>query len=106
VFQFAPHAEVISAGTDAVDLPRALAALRRHGVRVLVCEGGPLLNAELLEHGLVDELCVTYAPFLGGDPLGMFTRGVAPLQGAQITHATSVDGSVFVRALIDRNGGR
>jgi riboflavin-specific deaminase-like protein len=106
VFDVAPHADVISAGSDAVDLTRALGALRRHGARVVVCEGGPLLNAELLQQGLVDELCVTYAPFLGGDPLGLFTRGVAPLQGAQITHALHVDGSVFVRALIDRSGGR
>ena len=101
VLDLAPHAEMISAGTDSVDLQRGQAALRRHGVRTVVCEGGPTLNAELLQLGLVDELCLTIAPFLGGDPLGLFERGSAPLQRARIVHALSVDGSIFVRALID-----
>jgi riboflavin-specific deaminase-like protein len=102
VFELARHVDVISAGTDSVDFPRALAALRRHGVRVVVCEGGPTVNAELLASGLVDEVCVTFAPFLGGDPLGLFERGSAPLVGLQIVHALTVDGSIFVRALVDR----
>jgi riboflavin-specific deaminase-like protein len=106
VFDVAPYADVISAGSDTVDLPRALAALRRHGVRVVDCEGGPALNAELLAADLVDELCVTFAPYLGGDPLGLFTRGSAPLQGLQITHALTVEGSVFVRALVERTAAR
>jgi riboflavin-specific deaminase-like protein len=106
VFDVAQHADVISAGSDSVDLKRALAALRRHGVRIVDCEGGPTLNAELLAADLVDELCVTFAPYLGGDPLGLFTRGSAPLQGAHIVHALHVDGCVFVRALVDRTSGR
>jgi riboflavin-specific deaminase-like protein len=101
VFDLAPKAEVISAGVERVDLPRAMAALRRHGVRVAVCEGGPTLNAELLEHGLVDEVCITFAPFLGGDPLGLFERGSAPLQSVRVAHVIHVDGTVFVRALLD-----
>jgi riboflavin biosynthesis pyrimidine reductase len=41
------------------------------GVRSLVCEGGPNLNATLLPAGLVDELHLVYAPKLAGgqDPL-------------------------------------
>jgi riboflavin biosynthesis pyrimidine reductase len=41
------------------------------GVRSLVCEGGPNLNATLLPAGLIDELHLVYAPKLGGgaDPL-------------------------------------
>jgi riboflavin-specific deaminase-like protein len=102
VVDLAPHVDVISAGRDIVDFPRALAALRRQGVRVVVCEGGPTVNAELLDQGLVDEVCVTFAPFLGGDPLGLFERESAPLQGLHISHALQVEGSVFVRALVDR----
>ena len=37
-----------------------------HGVRSLLCEGGPGLHAELLEAGLVDELFVTLGPLLAG----------------------------------------
>ena len=49
-----------------------LADLRReHGVRSLVCEGGPALNGELLAAGLVDELFLSTSPVLlgGRDPL-------------------------------------
>jgi riboflavin biosynthesis pyrimidine reductase len=54
-----------------LDLPAALAELREHfGVRTLLCEGGPHLNAQLLEAGLVDELFLSLAPVLaGGDPV-------------------------------------
>jgi riboflavin biosynthesis pyrimidine reductase len=53
-----------------LDLPAALAQLReRFGVRTLLCEGGPHLNMQLLEAGLVDELFLSLSPLLaGGDP--------------------------------------
>jgi riboflavin-specific deaminase-like protein len=50
-----------------LDLPRALGELReRYGVRTLLCEGGPHLNAELLLAGLVDELFLSVSPKLAG----------------------------------------
>jgi riboflavin biosynthesis pyrimidine reductase len=54
------------------DMTEALRALRaEHGVRAVVCEGGPHLNGELLPAGLVDELHLVLSPMLvgGGDPL-------------------------------------
>ncbi len=51
----------------ALELPRALSELReRYGVRTLLCEGGPHLNAELLLAGVVDELFVSLSPMLAG----------------------------------------
>jgi riboflavin-specific deaminase-like protein len=54
------------------DMAEALRRLRReHGLRAIVCEGGPNLNATLLPAGLIDELHVVFAPKLAGgrDPL-------------------------------------
>ena len=50
-----------------VDMPGALARLRaEHGVRAILCEGGPHLNATLLGAGLIDELFLTTVPALAG----------------------------------------
>jgi riboflavin-specific deaminase-like protein len=50
------------------DLPRLLAYLHEeHGVRSVLCEGGPTLNSYLFAAGLVDELFLTLNPkILGG----------------------------------------
>lgn len=51
------------------DLPLLMARLREeHGVRSVLCEGGPTLNAHLLAAGLVDELFLTLSPQLVGGP--------------------------------------
>ncbi|HEV2980979.1 MAG TPA: dihydrofolate reductase family protein [Solirubrobacteraceae bacterium] len=67
----AAHVEYLRAERDGMlDLHAALCELReRYAVELLLCEGGPHLNANLLAAGLVDELLVTLAPKLaGGDP--------------------------------------
>ncbi len=46
----------------------ALAELRARGVRALLCEGGPRLLRALVADGLADELFLTIAPMLTGDP--------------------------------------
>ncbi|HEX4186579.1 MAG TPA: dihydrofolate reductase family protein [Solirubrobacteraceae bacterium] len=52
-----------------LDLPRALARLREgFGVELLLCEGGPHLNGSMLAEGLVDELWLSLASKLAGDP--------------------------------------
>lgn len=50
-----------------LDLTGAMSQLREHhGVRTLLCEGGPHLNAQLLSEGLVDELFLSLSPVLAG----------------------------------------
>ena len=73
-------AQVSYVRSSPVDLPAALATLRtEHGVRSILCEGGPHLNGSLLAAGLVDELFLTTAPVLAGgaDPLTI-VEGYAP----------------------------
>ena len=49
------------------DLPLLMARLREeHGIRSVLCEGGPTLNSFLLAAGLVDELLLTLHPKLAG----------------------------------------
>ena len=49
----------------------------RRGVRRVLCEGGPTLLRSLLEAELVDELLITIAPRLLGDPEGLRLVGGA-----------------------------
>jgi riboflavin-specific deaminase-like protein len=49
------------------DLPRLLASLgEEHGIRSILCEGGPTLNSHLFAAGLVDELFLTLNPKVAG----------------------------------------
>ena len=41
-------------------------AVQARGYDQLVCEGGPTLATQLRAAGLVDEMCLTTAPMLGG----------------------------------------
>jgi riboflavin-specific deaminase-like protein len=64
--ELAELAEVIVVGEDRVDLSRALDALVERGHNRVLCEGGPLLLGQLVAAGLLDELCLTFAPLLRG----------------------------------------
>ena len=57
-------ADVILAGRGSVDVTMALDALAARGVRHVLAEGGPTLNAELAGAGVLDELCLTVSPKL------------------------------------------
>jgi riboflavin-specific deaminase-like protein len=67
------EAPAVAAPVEVVRLPEPTPAammrdLRGRGIAVLLCEGGPTLNRALLGAGLVDELFLTLAPLLAGDP--------------------------------------
>jgi riboflavin-specific deaminase-like protein len=52
-----------------LDLPAAFAELQdRLQIGLLLCEGGPRLNGQLLAAGLVDELFLSLSPTLAGEP--------------------------------------
>ncbi len=63
--------QVLLAGEDSVDVARAVALLRARGMHRILCEGGPTVLDELVEAGVVDEICVTLAPKLAASqPVG------------------------------------
>jgi riboflavin biosynthesis pyrimidine reductase len=92
-------AETLGARFVAIDPePSTLvAALRDEGWASIVCEGGPVLATELLGAGLVDELCLTTSPQLGGRSLPMLSAVVAPIPLRLAGLLTDEDGMVFAR---------
>lgn len=60
-------------GSDAgaaVDLSAVREALSERGHKIILCEGGPTLNAQLAAQDLIDEFCISLSPaLLGGNPL-------------------------------------
>lgn len=91
-------ADVIVAGSDRVEPKLALDELHRRGYGVVLCEGGPSVLGELAAEGFVDELCLTVAPLIGGDPLPV---SVAPpggdLQHLSLRHVLAADDTLFLR---------
>ncbi len=71
-----------------------------HGVRSILCEGGPSLNASLLAAGLVDELFLTTVPKLAGGAGALTIVGAAPLDeplDAELQWLLECDGELFAR---------
>lgn len=95
-------AEVILHPLPAGDasLAEVLRSLRHdHGVRAMLCEGGPAMFSALVEAGLVDELFLTLAPALvGGGEIGI-TTGVGPpdLVALSLEWVLEHEGNLFLR---------
>ncbi len=66
-----PWVKVIVAGDrDNVNLGAAMGILRtEHGVKHLLCEGGPTLYGNLLRAGLIDEMFLTVSPLVVGQQI-------------------------------------
>lgn len=97
-------ADVVVAGDLGVDLAVALGELAHRGAGTVLTEGGPLLLGELVTAGLLDELCLTIAPVVGGDQLGIVRFSTPqPLVGFTLVSAVEDDGHLFLRYLPERS---
>ncbi|MBC7723204.1 MAG: dihydrofolate reductase family protein [Burkholderiaceae bacterium] len=92
-------ADVVPVADDGGQLtPRAmLDALSALGLRHVVCEGGPALAVQMLDAGLVDELCLSTGPVLAGLPS---TGGPLTALGVNIERRLRLD-----QLLVDDGSG-
>ncbi|MGV8886238.1 MAG: dihydrofolate reductase family protein [Microbacteriaceae bacterium] len=81
-----------------------LAALIERGLTSIVCEGGPQLAGQLLGAGILDEICLSTAPQLGGPTLPLF--GSSELDPVDVTLAQLLrdeSSGLYARWLVSRN---
>ena len=95
--RFGGRAEVVAIGTDSVDLTAALDHLRRLGAEVVLVEGGPRLNGQLVAAGLVDEWCQSLAPMLVAGDSQRVAHGLEPDEplGMALHRLLEQDGYLF-----------
>ncbi len=87
--------------------PRAvMRRLRReHGVRSVLCEGGPTLNAGLLAEGVVDELFLSLAPKLAGGrpgPTIVAGQALAEVAALALLWAHEHENALYLRYRVRR----
>jgi riboflavin-specific deaminase-like protein len=74
----ADRAEVVTAASATTELSQVLGRLWDDGHQIVLCEGGPTLNAQLVAADLVDELDLSLAPVLVGGKSKRLLESVAP----------------------------
>lgn len=96
----AARAEMVVAGEQGVDPGRLLDSLFQRGHQVVLCEGGPTLNGQLIESGLVDEVNLTLSPLLvAGDSYRVARGGVADPMPFYLDRLLLGDRMLFARYL-------
>jgi riboflavin biosynthesis pyrimidine reductase len=94
------RAEVIVAGTRAVDPVAALEALAGRGLVRQLTEGGPRLLAQFVAAGRLDELCLTMSPQLtAGDAARVLNGPAMEPMPLRLGHVLEDDDFVFLRYL-------
>ena len=65
---------------------------------MILAEGGPTLNGQILAEDLVDELCLSVSPTLVGGPSGRIVRsGAETPRGLRLDRVASGDGLLLLR---------
>jgi riboflavin biosynthesis pyrimidine reductase len=92
-------ADVVVAGTGHVDVRAAL----QNFSGVVLCEGGPSLNGQLIAEGLVDELCLSLAPLLASGDSTRIAHGSEPktLLRMDLRRILEEDDILFLRYVSD-----
>jgi riboflavin biosynthesis pyrimidine reductase len=94
------NVEFIVTGEQEVNLGAVLARLADDGVNVVLCEGGPVLNAGLLADDLIDEMCLTVAPLVASGAAARIIGNVGVPERPtpmELAHLLEFDGALFSR---------
>jgi riboflavin biosynthesis pyrimidine reductase len=95
--RLADVADIIVAGTTAVDASAALDALAARGLLRVLCEGGPRLLDAVAASGRLDELCLTLAPRLVGGDATRILHGVGVDVSYELAHLLEDGDALFAR---------
>ncbi len=95
-------AEVITVGTDFLDVSLVISELAARGFTQIHSEGGPTLLGTFAAAGKVDELCLTISPMLVGGSAGRIASGPAVehasvAAGMTLTRIMKADSMLFLR---------
>ncbi len=104
--RLAEVADVVEVGDERVEWRPALAALASTtAAGVVLCEGGPRTNAQLIAEDLLDELCLTLSPILvdGDAPRIAQGPGASHVRRLALSRVLAADGYLFLRYA--RGGG-
>ena len=84
---------------EKVDEAALLAALGTRGLRRILTEGGPMLLGSLIDRDMLDELCLTIAPYIVGGQARRIAAGPGQLlTGMRCAHVLSDDaGYLYTR---------
>lgn len=99
----ASRADIVTAGEVEARPRQVLDFFFEQGHEVILCEGGPSLNGELVAEDLVDEINLTLAPVMVGGPSSRLVRA-APLVANSFRMERLMAGErmLFARYLRDR----
>lgn len=95
-------ADVMVMGEDRVDPMAAVESLHRLGHRSVLLEGGPGLNADVVNANAVDEICLTLSPKLvaGDGPRMLAGPELAHPLELEAVHLLEEDGFLFYRLAV------
>jgi riboflavin biosynthesis pyrimidine reductase len=91
--------DIVIAGDAAVDPTTAIAGLRKAGLERVLCEGGPYLLSTLVDDNLVDDMCLTVAPYLTGlqPTTPQSTSSLAEPTRLELRHVLTKHGLLYLR---------
>ena len=97
-------ADIVIAGETEVDLAAAVAELGARVGPVILAEGGPTLNGQLVAADVLDELCITVSPLVvGGSGGRMIANGPNhPPRPFAVDRVVEGGGLIFTRLLRQR----